>query len=74
VGKSCLLGRYVEGSFKSEHEPTLGVEFASKVVEMEAQIIKTQIWDTVKAFSCRLDSNRSRPSLDPITKVRSQPS
>ena len=30
VGKSCLLARYVEGCFKGDHEPTLGVEFSSK--------------------------------------------
>lgn len=47
VGKSCLLSRYVDSHFKEDHEPTLGVEFASKTVELEAQIIKTQIWDTV---------------------------
>ena len=25
VGKSCLLLRFTEGRFKSDHEPTLGV-------------------------------------------------
>jgi GTPase SAR1 family protein len=74
VGKSCFLSRYVEGIFKDDHEPTLGVEFASKVIELEAQIIKTQIWDTVPPSPLRPDRNPSRPSRVPITKAPSLPS
>lgn len=48
VGKSCLLIRYIDEQFKSDHEPTLGVEFASKVIDINNQAIKTQIWDTVR--------------------------
>lgn len=47
VGKSCVLLRYTESHFKTEHEPTLGVEFASKMVEIDNLAIKTQVWDTV---------------------------
>lgn len=47
VGKSCLLLRFSELTFKKEHEPTLGVEFTSKIVELEGHTIKIQIWDTV---------------------------
>ena len=32
VGKSCLILRYTQSLFKGDHEPTLGVEFASKIV------------------------------------------
>lgn len=46
VGKSCLLLRFTEEKFKSEHEPTLGVEFGSKHVKIQDQLIKIQIWDT----------------------------
>lgn len=46
VGKSCLLLRFTEEKFKSEHEPTLGVEFGSKHVKIMDQLIKIQIWDT----------------------------
>ena len=47
VGKSCIILRYTQELFKNDHEPTLGVEFASKIVNMNDLIIKTQIWDTV---------------------------
>ena len=47
VGKSCLLLRFTEGRFKSDHEPTLGVEFGSKNVGINDLMIKIQVWDTV---------------------------
>jgi hypothetical protein len=68
VGKSCFLSRYVEGTFKNDHEPTLGVEFASRTLDLESQVIKTQIWDTVHVFPRRPDRNRSRPSPGRTTK------
>jgi small GTP-binding protein len=46
VGKSCLLLRFIEGRFKNQHEPTLGVEFGSKVVAIGERKIKLQLWDT----------------------------
>ena len=46
VGKSCLLMRLLEGRFKNQHEPTLGVEFGSKLISLDNKAIKLQIWDT----------------------------
>ena len=64
--------RYTQLLFKNDHEPTLAVEFASKVVEQEGMTIKTQIWDTVRLPSRRQDRNPSRPSPAPTTKDPSQ--
>lgn len=46
VGKSNLLTRFVENSFNSESKPTIGVEFATKSMNIEGKKIKNQIWDT----------------------------
>ena len=47
VGKSSLLGRYVKGVFHDNYQPTVGVEFASKVVRIDEQFsAKLTIWDT----------------------------
>jgi Ras-related protein Rab-2A len=46
VGKSCILLRFTEGRYKTEHEPSLGVEFGSKNIQVGDQVIKIQIWDT----------------------------
>lgn len=46
VGKSNLLARFTKGTFHADSKSTIGVEFATKSVEVEHKIIKAQIWDT----------------------------
>jgi Ras-related protein Rab-11A len=46
VGKSNLLLRYTRNSFDADSKATVGVEFATKNVEIDGKLIKTQIWDT----------------------------
>jgi hypothetical protein len=74
VGKSCLLLRFTEGRFKSDHEPTLGVEFGSRNINIDQLSVKIQIWDTVSKPLCRPARNPSSPSLAPTTRARSLPS
>lgn len=73
VGKSCLLLRFTEGRFKTDHEPTLGVEFGSRNINVDNMSIKIQIWDTVHSFSLRQDKSLSSLSRGPTTKALSQP-
>ena len=35
VGKSCLMMQFVERKFKNFIDPTIGVEFGSKVIIMD---------------------------------------
>lgn len=46
VGKSSILKRYTNQPFISEYQPTIGIEFASKVIQKDAKSIKLQIWDS----------------------------
>ena len=47
VGKTFLLARYIKGSMPSTTGPTIGVEFATKIVALEGGgTVKAQIWDT----------------------------
>ena len=46
VGKSNLMIRYVKDEFDSAKAPTVGVEFQSKVVKVDNDFAKLQIWDT----------------------------
>jgi small GTP-binding protein len=46
VGKTCLLLRYVRDVYDSETQPTLGVEFMTKILETEKHRIQLQLWDT----------------------------
>lgn len=47
VGKSTLLNMFINETFISESNPTMGVEFATKKMVVDGNIIKVQIWDTV---------------------------
>ena len=40
--------RFTDNKFKTENDPTIGVEFGSKTVESRGKTIKLQIWDTVR--------------------------
>ena len=46
VGKTCFLFRFVRDQWEGETQPTLGVEFLTKVVSTETHRIQLQLWDT----------------------------
>jgi small GTP-binding protein len=46
VGKSNIISRFTKNEFNLESKTTIGVEFATKVVEIEGRQLKVQIWDT----------------------------
>ncbi|CAL4080036.1 unnamed protein product [Meganyctiphanes norvegica] len=45
VGKSCLLLRFAEDSFR-KLAGTIGLDFKIRTIELDRKIIKLQIWDT----------------------------
>lgn len=46
VGKSCMLLQFTDKRFRAEHDMTIGVEFGHRIVDIDDQKIKLQIWDT----------------------------
>ena len=46
VGKSCLLFQFIEDKFKGGLEPTIGIEFGTKVMHAQDKTIRLQIWDS----------------------------
>ncbi|KAI0487944.1 hypothetical protein KFK09_027767 [Dendrobium nobile] len=46
VGKSNLLSRFTRNEFSLESKSTIGVEFATRSVNVDSKVIKAQIWDT----------------------------
>ncbi|OIV99015.1 hypothetical protein TanjilG_32274 [Lupinus angustifolius] len=46
VGKSNLLSRFTKNEFNLESKSTIGVEFATRTLNVDDKIIKAQIWDT----------------------------
>lgn len=47
VGKSCMLLQFTDKRFQPVHDLTIGVEFGARLVNIDGQQIKLQIWDTV---------------------------
>lgn len=46
VGKSNLLSRFTRNEFCLESKSTIGVEFATRTIQVDGKTIKAQIWDT----------------------------
>uniref|UniRef100_A0A8C6LGH1 small monomeric GTPase n=6 Tax=Nothobranchiidae TaxID=405002 RepID=A0A8C6LGH1_NOTFU len=46
VGKSNLLSRFTRNEFNLESKSTIGVEFATRSIQVDGKMIKAQIWDT----------------------------
>lgn len=46
VGKSNLLSRFTKNEFSLESKSTIGVEFATRTINVDNKMIKAQIWDT----------------------------
>ena len=44
VGKTSLISRFMHGNFIEKYNPTIGVDFFSKIVKN----MRFQLWDTVK--------------------------
>ena len=55
VGKSSLLKYFTEGKFEEGCEPTVGVDFFARLIEIRPGIrVKLQLWDTAgqERFRC----------------------
>jgi len=46
VGKSNLLSRFTRNEFNLESKSTIGVEFATRSINVDGKTLKAQIWDT----------------------------
>lgn len=46
VGKSNLLLRWTRDEFNPESTPTIGVEFATRTLEIKGKVVKVHVWDT----------------------------
>jgi len=53
VGKSCLLLQFTDKRFQPVHDLTIGVEFGSRMINIDNRQIKLQIWDTAGQESFR---------------------
>ncbi|KAI9506439.1 Ras- protein Rab-14 [Coemansia spiralis] len=45
-GKSSLLRRFTEATFSDKTNHTIGVEFGTRIVDVDSERVKLQCWDT----------------------------
>ena len=57
VGKSCLLLRFADDTYLSYNppstNPTIGVDFKIRAIELDGKTIKLQVWETAGQVRCR---------------------
>jgi len=46
VGKSCLLLRFADDTYRQSYISTIGVDFKIRTIDLEGKTVKLQIWDT----------------------------
>lgn len=46
VGKTSLLGRFINGNFNPQHNITVGLQLGDKKITVNNRTVKLQIWDT----------------------------
>jgi predicted GTPase len=46
VGKSSLLLRFTDGTFDTDLQATIGVDFKVKMMRVGSKVVKATIWDT----------------------------
>lgn len=66
VGKSNLLSRFTRNEFNLESKSTIGVEFATRSIQVDGKTIKAQIWDTAGQERYRAITSAWACSLQPI--------
>ena len=46
VGKTNILTRFTKDIFNHDNKTTIGVEFGTKIINIQDHVVKLQIWDT----------------------------
>lgn len=46
VGKTNLISRFTRNEFNAQSQSTIGVEFSTKSLNFNGNVVKSQVWDT----------------------------
>lgn len=57
---SSVLSRFTRNEFNLESKSTIGVEFATRSINLDSKIIKAQIWDTGEFYGLFLTPTANR--------------
>jgi Ras-related protein Rab-11A len=56
---SAVLSRFTRNEFNLESKSTIGVEFATRSINVDGKTVKAQIWDTGAPASCHFVTPKS---------------
>ena len=51
-----MLSRFTRNEFNLESKSTIGVEFATRSINVDGKTVKAQIWDTGKCLIVKADT------------------
>ena len=46
VGKTSIINRFLNNSYDTVYQATIGIDFLSKIYSVDNKSIKLQLWDT----------------------------
>ena len=69
VGKTCVLRRFVENKFLKNHLATIGIDFKTRVINLNGLTIKLKVWDTAGQERFRNITNQYYKGADGILLV-----
>ncbi|KAM3146598.1 hypothetical protein pb186bvf_001128 [Paramecium bursaria] len=46
VGKTAIIESFIYDTIPNQYKPTIGIDFASKIIYLDGQNVRLQIWDT----------------------------
>ena len=46
VGKSSIITRFIKDQIDPTHNPTVGIDFVSKNINLSGTTVRLQLWDT----------------------------
>lgn len=52
ISSSTVLSRFTRDEFNLESKSTIGVEFATRSINVDGKTVKAQIWDTGEFLFC----------------------
>lgn len=69
VGKTCILKRFVDNQFITNHLATIGIDFKTKIINVKNQPVNLKIWDTAGQERFRNITNQYYKGADGIILV-----